>query len=1597
MKHTFFYLKVMLLATVIAVGSGNVNAQNSACSNVWSNEITGTNPSADNPYITGDDYNSALIIVSGIGRGSGLNSSTFANGYRATNWVVANSISLTNYFEFTLTPKTGYKIDLTSFVYTGQGSSGPRNFAFRSSIDNFTTFTEIETFSYGTSTTNTRTIPLNLSNITYSIKFRLYGYYATSNSGMFSVNDFAFNGTVSSTTTYNITLDAGTGEIENGVLTSYPNVSYLCLPDAEHYCHDWTFIGWSETPVTEGQKPTLVPNPYVPEGVQTNITLYAVYKKIEGVTSNFYSLVKDSLDLIEGDYMLGAIQGSIAGKDNKIAAINSTYASSFLKYDLVTPIEEMLIPNTDSIVWTLSKITGTNHFTLLNKKSGKYLYVSNNGKGSGTANVQVNTHNLRCFIANSSQFTYNICGTTYKTYQLGCNFTSSNGYQAYYTGDANTGISLQIRFYQATLYSTNPECCRLTPELDATSYSDITPVSVEVSSAVTNITEIKNSGIDCEIIEFGFVYSSTNSNPKIGDAGVTKVPVTGDYETDFNTKIDGLTCGTTYYIRSYATNPFGVVVTKTGYGAVATFTTEKYNVTLKDRGTVIDTQNSTCSVTLPTLPTHSCPDWEFAGWSTSSIKEGQHPKLVSNPYPPEGEETNITLHAVYKKTKGVSSSNYYDLVDDIIEGDYVLGAFQGKTGKDNPIAAINLTYTNNYLKYKLVTPSEGILTATTDSIVWKLAIKTSNSFTLQNKLNNTYLYSSTNGTGTGSVNVQVAEATLLYSVANSVQSTYYIFGNLYHAACDFATNNGYKNYTSGNITGNVYDNIRFYRAAVYSSNPICCTTSPELDVTVIKTGDITPVSVPVSSAVTNLTNEDTDCAIIEFGFAYSSTNPNPKIGDAGVTKVSLTGDFETDFNKVIDGLTCGTTYYIRSYAINLFGETLPETGYGAVNTFTTETYNVKFYKEGEPYSKELEVCSVSLPSLPSKSDNACANWVFAGWSKTEVAEGSTPTFVSDPYLPTGTDTVISLYAVYKRDETKYLTNTEIVSLGLHYCTKMTCDLSDYFENGLTILSTSGNWTGLFARFTTSTVRHIEMRKNADGTHLASPTFSNFVSQIRIQTSACRNSTGSTISTGTSTIFYINSSSNNTAQPTSGDYGSGSPLIANGLVTINILPDKYPKSFKIYANDYSGISSIDVTLTTYSSNPSTYKVTFNNEGVIDVVTASDCEITLPVPEPFCENWEFAGWHTSPVSTEDNPPAYLTGTYTPTGDITLYAVYRKTNGTGVYSLLVDGSVKIVGDWQHLPSSPSSSSFTVYGPSNYILSPEIDYSSIISITTELAREGDYETNVHTLTVSDNNNYSIWGKNLDEITNLAVYPVKEYSITQFNDSLTGYGRLRFWAGGHYNNLNVLVHRITINYKNYTYNSLPNLLLPPTALTAVVVADCFTAKWTEVPGATGYKLYVYTKDAENPEYTYPVQYYNPKDVAGGTTLSALVNGIEYGKYYYVVKAVYANCVAAESDCILVDDISDCVSGNSNEIPVVTTFGSNGNDIETAQQTSSSVYVVGNTIFVNAQAGETIEIYNVLGQQLTSFIAQKGTNSITVPSGVLLVRISSEIVKVVVR
>ena len=190
-KGFLFIILTILFLGFIHVGFGQ---------SIWTNPITGIDPSTSNPYTIGETF-FPDITVSGIGRSSGIFAKDANNRYNARGWV-STTLNSTYYFTFMLTPNLGYQINLTNFNFTGQVSAtGPINFAFRSSLDNFSSDIGAPTAAQDPGTN----ITINLTNLIYQnistpIEFRIYAWGASNGLGTFSVNEFTFNGTISKST-----------------------------------------------------------------------------------------------------------------------------------------------------------------------------------------------------------------------------------------------------------------------------------------------------------------------------------------------------------------------------------------------------------------------------------------------------------------------------------------------------------------------------------------------------------------------------------------------------------------------------------------------------------------------------------------------------------------------------------------------------------------------------------------------------------------------------------------------------------------------------------------------------------------------------------------------------------------------------------------------------------------------------------------------------------------------------------------------------------------------------------------------------------------------------------------------------------------------------------------------------------------------------------------------------------------------------------------------------------------------------------------------------------------------------------------------------
>ncbi|PWU03173.1 MAG: hypothetical protein C5B52_03985 [Bacteroidetes bacterium] len=152
----------------------------------FNNVLTGT-PGANN-------------TVSSASLGSAIVSSAYNGGtvfFGEDGWPTGG-IDPNAYLQFTLTPNSGYGLNLSSIDFNIRRSttgtppgSGPQNWALRSSIDGYASNITTAVLTQSTTPTVTVTLGAPFNMLTSAITFRLYGYNSATTSG--GLNRFVFD------------------------------------------------------------------------------------------------------------------------------------------------------------------------------------------------------------------------------------------------------------------------------------------------------------------------------------------------------------------------------------------------------------------------------------------------------------------------------------------------------------------------------------------------------------------------------------------------------------------------------------------------------------------------------------------------------------------------------------------------------------------------------------------------------------------------------------------------------------------------------------------------------------------------------------------------------------------------------------------------------------------------------------------------------------------------------------------------------------------------------------------------------------------------------------------------------------------------------------------------------------------------------------------------------------------------------------------------------------------------------------------------------------------------------------------------------------
>ena len=439
-----------------------------------------------------------------------------------------------------------------------------------------------------------------------------------------------------------------------------------------------------------------------------------------------------------------------------------------------------------------------------------------------------------------------------------------------------TGLTESTKYYYR-VYATNSvnttygevqsfTTLAVAPTVNTTAASDITATTATLNG---NITSDGGAAITAR----GFVYAISNAGLTIGTTGVTNVIVSGTTGV-FTENITGLTAGTKYYYRAYATNSFG-----TTYGEVQSFTTSA-------KPTVSTAAASDITSSTATLNGHITSD----GGATITARGFVY--AISN--------ADLTIGAT-----GVTNV--------IVSG--TTGTFNSAI---TSLTAGTMYYYTAYAINSVDTTYGEVQSFTT------LAVAPTASTTAATGI--TATTATLNGDITSDGGAGITARGFVYAISN----TDLIIGTTGVANVVVSGTTGVF---TENITGLTAGTEYFYTAyAINSAGTSYGNEQSFTTLAVAPTASTTAASNITSTTATlngNITS-DGGATITARGFVYATSNANLTIENTAADTVIVSGTTGV-FNSAITSLTAGTAYFYTAYAINSAG-----TSYGNEQSFTTE-------------------------------------------------------------------------------------------------------------------------------------------------------------------------------------------------------------------------------------------------------------------------------------------------------------------------------------------------------------------------------------------------------------------------------------------------------------------------------------------------------------------------------------------------------------------------------------------------------------------------------------------------------------------------------------
>ena len=677
-----------------------------------------------------------------------------------------------------------------------------------------------------------------------------------------------------------------------------------------------------------------------------------------------------------------------------------------------------------------------------------------------------------------------------------------------------------------------------------------------------------------------FTVTATSNDNNYGTVSVSGTTITASPKTGYAyanpayTVTEG-TATVTQNGNTFTVNPSTNCTVRINFAAKP-----KYTVTFNAGSGTCGTSSLTEStagagVTLPTATI--CDGWEFAGWATSSVANETTAAPTTlldegSNYKPTG---NCTLYAVYKRTEttnggGNSVSESITIVPNTFsdKGSNSYGSGTERTGTIG-----NISLGGHYITGNVSNTPSGATAGTylqckaSDATIYnktELPGKITQVVVNQNDAKAFSLYCGSEQlmASDNTLAGQTPSGTKISDVNAATKMTWNVSGDYTFFALKKGNNASYVTSivvtytTSGGTITTTY----------YHSTPDCGGTPEQPTYTITISNDIQNGTIVAdkSSAAEGETVKLT--VTPEAGYKLNAITVTKATG--GIVEVE-----NKTFTMPASNVTVSATFTeIPKYTVS----------------FSTGTGN----SPQADISETVGGAGITLPDGPTP-DCSEEGWEFFAWSTNNVQDLTTTApssllYAEHTYKPQTNNT--TLYAVYSKTEsdgsggttaTVTLTNDEIADTYVGSGDDQTTSYG-----ARTITSESGTWEGTIIIGMQSETKYIQISSNQANYHLASPNFSNNISNITIK--------GRHNASKTRNIYIC--SSDEEAQPKTGDLGVGS-IASSGVqnqftdwTDVSITVSGNHTQFYVYADGGLQIHSIVVTTggstttTYYHSNP-----------------------------------------------------------------------------------------------------------------------------------------------------------------------------------------------------------------------------------------------------------------------------------------------------------------------------------------------------------------------------------------------------------------------------